>query len=115
MLTLLPHNCLADEVSEWLGVFRDTKAGIIKIDLSIGEDNLYSMHYGVPRSCRMDLEELMETKKEILLKVKETSGGFCDDIYQADITISKDSMSAWTATIEKIDIDFTESYQLLKK
>ncbi len=115
VLTIPTYNCQADEVSEWLGVFRDADTGIIKVDMSIGKDNQYSMHYGVPRSCRMDLEELLETEKEILLKVKETSGGFCDDKYQADITITKDSTSAWTATIKKIDIDFTESYQLLKR
>ncbi len=105
----------ADEASEWLGVYRDPENGLIKLDLSIGADNSYSLHYGVPRSWRMELEELMETTEQILLKVKETSGGFCDDRYQADITINKDSATAWTATIEKSAIDFRESYQLLKE
>lgn len=103
------------ETSEWMGVFRDSDGVKIRVDLSIGEDDSYSLAYGVPRSCRMELEKLIEHEDEIELKVEDTSGGFCDDRFEADLTISKNSATAWVAVIEKRSIDFKETYQLLKE
>jgi len=59
---------------KWVGVVTDKDSGDVKIDLTISRDmkneNLYtySLHYGVPRSCRLETEELSIDNNVIIVK-----------------------------------------------
>jgi len=70
---------------KWYGIVTDKKYGDVKIDLTIKPDsvntnsNKYSLHYGAPRSCRLETEELSADDNIIILKFNEASDiKFCN-------------------------------------
>lgn len=102
----------------WVGVVQDEQAGPIRVELTLksqdGQTNTvaYSLHYGVPRSCRLDAEEIMKQGTTVTLKVKTTSGGFCDQLYQGVMAIDKENSSTWSTSVEKPSIRFKENFIL---
>jgi len=78
----------------WTGIIKDKNGADLKADFTIkpAEDNTdsiqYSLHYGVPRSCRLIAEEFSEKDSLITLRFNEASGGFCDELYHGTMTIT---------------------------
>jgi hypothetical protein len=98
----------------WAGVVENDEEGLILAELTV-DSGKYSLHYGVPRSCRLEGEEVFADDDKIILRFKDSSGGICKDLYQGTMTIDKDSPKKWNARVEKKAIDFEEVFMLLKK
>ena len=99
----------------WAGVVEDAVQGPILAELTV-DSGKYSLHYGVPRSCSLEGEEVFADDDKIILRFKVSSGGiFCDNLYQGTMTIDKDSPKNWKAQVEKKSIDFEEVFRLQKK
>ncbi len=98
----------------WAGIVEDDEQGPIQAKLTV-DSGKYSLHYGVPRSCRLEGEEVSADDDKIILRFKESSGGICDDLYQGTMTIDKEASTNWKARVEKKSIDFDESFNLKKK
>lgn len=105
---------LADSTEVWSGVVEDEKDGPIRAELSF-KDNKYSLHYGVPRSCRLEGEQVTADARQIILRFKGATGGFCEKLYQGSLTIDVSDGQEWQALVQSKSIAFTERFSLQKK
>jgi len=87
---------------KWTGIVTDEKDGIVAIDLTIKPDAnaqnayIYSLHYGTPKKCRLETEELSVEDNIIILKFKSaTDLKYCMVLYKDNatltITVKKDN------------------------
>lgn len=118
ILTLIV-SCDAEETqlgttTVWSGVVEDKNDGPIKAELSISSRG-YTLHYGVPRSCRLKGEEVSADAKKIILRFKESSGGFCDKLYQGSMAIDISDQNKWLVLVERKPVDFEERFFLKKQ
>lgn len=119
ILLALIVSCDAEEVRSaksnvWSGVVEDKDDGPIKTELSISS-GAYTLHYGVPRSCRLQGEEVSADTKMIILRFRESSGGFCDRLYQGRMTIDTSQQNKWSALVERKPVGFEERFSLQKE
>lgn len=119
IILMLTISCDAEEVqinksTVWVGVVEDSIDSPVKAELTFSSGR-YTLHYGVPRSCRLTGEEVSADEREIILRFKESTGGFCEKLYQGRMTIDISNQNKWLALVERKPIDFAEKFSLEKE
>jgi len=102
----------------WSGVI---KGEDVRADFTItpSKDNngpdQYSLHYGAPRTCRLEAEELSKSDSDIRLIFNEANGGFCDRLYHGKMVISVDNDDNLSVLITSRSGDIKESAILTRR
>jgi len=108
---------------KWTGVITDEKDGMVAVDLTIKPDTNtpnsynYSLHYGTPKSCRLETEELFVDDNKIVLKSKGANDlKYCMVLFKdnATLTITVNKNSKLSLLIESRS-GFKQTTTLKKK
>ena len=104
----------------WSGVVTDEKAGDIATDLTVkaaidghGSDQ-YSLHYGPPRNCRLEAVKTSTDGAVTKLRFNEANGGFCDKLYNGNMTIEMKDDNHLNLLVEKKASGFKETAILIQ-
>ena len=94
-MTLTASPLQDDLIGKWTGIVTDEKDGIVAIDLTIKPDAntqnayIYSLHYGTPKKCRLETEELSVEDNTIILKFKGASDlKYCMVLFKDNATLT---------------------------
>jgi len=105
---------LASSAEVWVGVVDDPIEGQMSAEFTNKPDK-FTLHYGVPRSCRLECERILDDGKQMIFRFSESSGGFCDSLYKGTMTIDKSDQDRWSTRVEKKSTGFIEKFSLRKK
>lgn len=94
----------------WSGIIKgkDVKADFtIKPSKDNNGPDQYSLHYGAPRNCLLEAEELDKNVSVITLIFNKASGGFCDKLYNGKmvVTVNNDDNLSVLITSRSGDIE----------
>ena len=81
-----------DFIGIWKGVITTEEGKKTPVDLTVKAKNAsssitYSFHYGPPRSCRLDAVKVSQDSTFLSLVFDNTSGGFCDKLFNKEMTM----------------------------
>ncbi len=107
LLTGVPlssHARSGDLAGEWMGFVENNGEKIkttLKVESAGGGGKTYSLHYGPPRSCKLEAEAITEEKEDpVELALKEASGGFCDKLWRGKMTLERQSKKSLLMVIK---------------
>lgn len=116
----LASNLAKNLAGVWTGVVTNEKEGDIATDLTIkaaidgNSSDKYSLHYGPPRNCRLEAVKISTDGAVTKLKFNEASGGFCDKLYNGNMTIEIKDDNLLNLLVEKKSFGFKETAILTK-
>jgi len=102
----------------WSGIIKDED---VRADFTItpSKDNngpdQYSLHYGAPRTCRLEAEELDKNVSVITLIFNKANGGFCDKLYNGKMVVTVNNDDNLSVLITSKPGDIEESAILKRK
>jgi len=101
----------------WVG---STSADEIPVDLTINlsQDNgtvRYKFHYGPPRYCNLICEKIKQEHCLLKLTIKETSGRYCDNLWNGFITLTLQDNTDMDVRVENKGGELKDQANLLKQ
>jgi hypothetical protein len=98
---------------EWLGFI--TQPERIRVELTVKPTMECELHYGSPRSCGLVAESTGSDDNLYYFKFKEASGGFCDDLFNQEMTLRVNPEGTVTLRVWAKDKGIDESVELKKQ